>query len=300
VESSGFPFAMDVTYDADRGALWALCDDSCGGVYNLLKVVDGDFAVEHSYSRPAGMPNLNNEGMAIAPASTCVDGVQEVVWADDGDTGGHSLRAGTLPCPPPLPVDPEPITLAITTGPVITGLPKIGKTLTSSVPVATPAGATFSYQWRANGAVIPGATARTFKVGPAQVGKTITVTATATLDGRTATATSVATATVVKSAAKVTATMKAKVKHSKSNAKKAKKRATLTIVVSNVDAVAATGTVKVTARGMKAARGTLRGGKVTLKLGPFTKKGKVKLTVAYLGSSSLVKGTAETTVKVVR
>jgi hypothetical protein len=94
--------------------------------------------------------------------------------------------------------------------------------------------------------------------------------------------------------------MKAKVKHSKSNAKKAKKRATLTIVVSNVDAVTATGTVKVTARGMKAARGILRGGKATLKLGPFTKKGKVRLTVTYLGSDSLAKSTTKTTVKVVR
>ena len=99
VESSGLPWSMDVAYDADRAALWALCDDGCGGVYNLLTVVDGDFDVAHSYVRPAGMANLNNEGMAVAPASTCADGVQEVVWADDGDTDGHSLRAGTLPCP---------------------------------------------------------------------------------------------------------------------------------------------------------------------------------------------------------
>ena len=99
VESSGLPWSMDVAYDADRAALWALCDDGCGGVYNLLTVVDGDFEVAHSYARPAGMPNLNNEGMAVAPASTCVDGFQEVVWADDGDTDGHSLRSGTLPCP---------------------------------------------------------------------------------------------------------------------------------------------------------------------------------------------------------
>ncbi|WP_235008155.1 lamin tail domain-containing protein [Microbacterium timonense] len=119
VEASGFPWSMDVAYDPDRGALWALCDDGCGGAYNLLTVVDGDFQVEHSYARPAGMPNLNNEGMAIAPASTCVDGSQEVVWTDDGDTDGHSLRAGTLPCvstggpggpgeptPTPTPTDP--------------------------------------------------------------------------------------------------------------------------------------------------------------------------------------------------
>ncbi|MFK4808289.1 lamin tail domain-containing protein [Microbacterium sp. ZW CA_36] len=124
VESSGFPWSMDVAYDADRGALWALCDDGCGGVYNLLDVVDGDFEVAHSYARPAGMPNLNNEGMAVAPASTCADGFQEVVWADDGDTDGHSLRAGTLPCPstdePGGPGEPTP-TPTPTQGPSTSG-----------------------------------------------------------------------------------------------------------------------------------------------------------------------------------
>ena len=110
VESSGLPWSMDVAYDADRAALWALCDDGCGGVYNLLTVVDGDFAVAHSYVRPAGMANLNNEGMAVAPASTCAEGFQEVVWADDGDTDGHSLRAGTLPCPE---VGPVPATVVV-------------------------------------------------------------------------------------------------------------------------------------------------------------------------------------------
>jgi len=98
VESSGFPWSMDVTFDPDRDALWALCDDGCGGVYNVLTVVEGDFEVLHSYSRPAGMPNLNNEGMAIAPASTCANGEVAVIWTDDGDTDGYSLRAGTLPC----------------------------------------------------------------------------------------------------------------------------------------------------------------------------------------------------------
>ncbi|MBE7325184.1 lamin tail domain-containing protein [Nocardioides sp. Y6] len=112
VEASGFPYAMDVAFDADRDVLWALCDDTCGGVHHVLTVQDGDFAVTSSYARPGGMPNLNNEGMAIAPWSTAVDGRVEVIWADDGDTDGHSLRAGhlTLPAvegPEPTPV-PEP------------------------------------------------------------------------------------------------------------------------------------------------------------------------------------------------
>ncbi|GAA3547518.1 lamin tail domain-containing protein [Nocardioides daeguensis] len=112
VESSGLPFAMDVAFDADRQGLWALCDDSCGGISNLLRVQGGALAVTHSLARPAGMANLNNEGMAIRPSSTAVSGRVEVVWTDDGDTDGHSLREGHLPASFAVP--------AVVTPPVVT------------------------------------------------------------------------------------------------------------------------------------------------------------------------------------
>ncbi len=169
VEPSGLPWSMDVAYDADRGALWALCDDGCGGVYNLLTVVDGDFEVEHSYSRPAGMPNLNNEGMAIAPASTCVDGFQEVVWTDDGDTGGHSLRAGTLPCPetggPGGPGEPTPTPNPTPTLPS-TGAP--GPVSDDQLTGATRGGI------EAPASAAPGETI-TIRVGTAYAGETVWV-----------------------------------------------------------------------------------------------------------------------------
>lgn len=174
VESSGFPFSMDVAYDADRKALWTLCDDSCGGIYNLLDVVDGDFAVLHSYARPAGMPNLNNEGMAIAPAATCADGAQEVVWADDGDTDGFSLRAGTLPCP----------VLAMVVAPTIAGTPVVGETLTASPGTYEPAASSVAYQWYADGAPIAGATAATYTLTDAEVGKVVRVEVVATVEHR--------------------------------------------------------------------------------------------------------------------
>ena len=45
---------------------------------------------------------MNIEGFAIAPDSTCVDGVKEVVWSDDGISAagheGHALYSGTFPC----------------------------------------------------------------------------------------------------------------------------------------------------------------------------------------------------------
>ena len=40
------------------------------------------------------MPNLNNEGFAIAPQSECVDGHKPVFWSDDNNTDGHALRSG--------------------------------------------------------------------------------------------------------------------------------------------------------------------------------------------------------------
>ena len=44
------------------------------------------------------MPNFNNGGFAIAPATYCQDGFKPVYWADDTEDDGHSVRRGTLPC----------------------------------------------------------------------------------------------------------------------------------------------------------------------------------------------------------
>ncbi len=90
---SGFPHLADVSFDPERGRLWAVTDDTHDGKTSLLKLdASGAFVVDVAYDRPVGMPNLNNEGLAIAPQSRCVAGIKEVVWADDGDTGGNSLR----------------------------------------------------------------------------------------------------------------------------------------------------------------------------------------------------------------
>lgn len=174
VESSGLPFSMDVAYDADREQLWTLCDDTCGGVHNVLEVdEDGDFAVTASYNRPAGMPDLNNEGMAIAPLSTAVDGTVAVIWADDGDTDGYSLRAGTLTAPTP---EPE---LVLVNAPTITGTAKVGATLSSTGGTFSPAAVTRRYQWLANGAPIAGATSTKLKLDGKLAGKRISVRLTA-------------------------------------------------------------------------------------------------------------------------
>ncbi len=110
---SGFPHLADVNFDPERQRLWAVTDDTHDGKSSQLKVTSGVFVVDTAFDRPAGMPNLNNEGLAIAPQSTCVDGKKEVVWSDDGDTDGHSLRSGTINC---TAVPHDPLITADVTG----------------------------------------------------------------------------------------------------------------------------------------------------------------------------------------
>lgn len=196
VNATGFPHVMDVTFDREQQRIWAACDDTCDGQVSVLEIgADGHLAVDTGYDRPTGMPDLNNEGFAIAPQSTCTDGFKQVLWSDDGGTGGHSLRAGTLPCT--ATVDPTPV--ANTALPTISGKAKVGWTLTGTDGTWTPTPATTTYQWLANGAPISGATSTKLKVGPSLVGKAITFRVTVSADGfLDATATSAATAKVTR------------------------------------------------------------------------------------------------------
>jgi len=63
------------------------------------------------------------------------------------------------------------------TGVTVTGTAKVGEVLTATT---TPASATAKYQWYADGAAISGATAKTFTVTAATVGKALTVKVTGT------------------------------------------------------------------------------------------------------------------------
>jgi hypothetical protein len=107
VVDTGMGHVMDVQYDRDLERIWALCDNTCAVSSTLLKV-DGAGAIvpDVVYARPADLPNVNIEGFAIAPESTCIDGSKEVVWSDDGiaATGheGHALYSGTFPCIRPV------------------------------------------------------------------------------------------------------------------------------------------------------------------------------------------------------
>jgi len=58
----------------------------------------GTFLAPRRFARPTTMPNINNEGFAFAPGAECVAGRKPVFWADDSETGGHAIRAASIPC----------------------------------------------------------------------------------------------------------------------------------------------------------------------------------------------------------
>jgi len=92
--------------------------------------------------------------------------------------------------------------LRATTPPSITGKAVVGSTVTAVTGQWTPAPTAYTYQWAAGGVPIRGATARTYVIPAAMLGKRLTVTVTATRPGSTAgTATSAPTAAIGKAAA---------------------------------------------------------------------------------------------------
>ncbi|MFF3018935.1 lamin tail domain-containing protein [Streptomyces sp. NPDC057939] len=97
--NSGMSGVMELQWEPQASRLWAVCDDTCSGRHSALRVdASGAFATVAVHDRPTGMPNLNNEGFAIAPAAECVAGTKPVYWSDDSNTGGHALRRGTIGC----------------------------------------------------------------------------------------------------------------------------------------------------------------------------------------------------------
>jgi len=97
--TTGFPGVMELQYDRDANDLWAVCDDTCQGRSVVLRIdATGKFSIARRFERPGGMPNYNNEGFAIAPATLCTAGTKPVFWADDTEDEGHAIRSGTLTC----------------------------------------------------------------------------------------------------------------------------------------------------------------------------------------------------------
>ncbi len=87
---------MALDYDSVRKTLWAVCDDGCQGRSAEITLNGTAQPGTAHYARPAGMPDINNEGFATAPASLSVDGQRPVWWFADG-FASEALRTGTLP-----------------------------------------------------------------------------------------------------------------------------------------------------------------------------------------------------------
>lgn len=90
------------------------------------------------------------------------------------------------------------VRLTATKAPTVTGIAQVGETLSAKPGKWTPSGASFTYQWLADGAKIPAATSSSFTPGPDQTGKQLSVKVTARKTGHDAvSATSAKTAAVV-------------------------------------------------------------------------------------------------------
>lgn len=92
----GLTGVMALDWDTVRKTLWAVCDDGCQGRSAEITLNGTAQPGIAHYARPAGMPDINNEGFATAPASLSVDGQRPVWWFADG-FASQALRTGTLP-----------------------------------------------------------------------------------------------------------------------------------------------------------------------------------------------------------
>jgi hypothetical protein len=92
--------------------------------------------------------------------------------------------------------------LKVTKSPAISGTVKVGSTVKATAGTWSPAATSVTYQWKANGAVVKGATGSSYLIPATLAGKRLTVTVTASRAGSSATAaTSAPTAVVAKGTA---------------------------------------------------------------------------------------------------
>lgn len=148
--ASGFPAIMALQFDPATKLLWAVCDNTCDGRHATLDVAqqgpsDGHFVVTHTYARPSGMPDLNNEGFAIGPQAECLNNLKPVFWADDTNDGQHALRTGSISC---TVVSPPP-----TTAPLTVQRSGSGSGTVSSAPSGISCGSTCSFSFARGTAV---------------------------------------------------------------------------------------------------------------------------------------------------
>ncbi|MBM7520090.1 ExeM/NucH family extracellular endonuclease [Nocardioides nitrophenolicus] len=192
-------------------------------------------------------------------------------------------------------VDPVDPPMENQAAPSVSGVARVGQTLTANAGTWNPQPDSVTYQWYADGAPIAGATARTLLLTGSQVGARIAVGVTAHAAGHLdATVTSAQVGPVVKGSAAVSVKVKPK------KVKVRKTRAKVVVTVMTPDGVPVTGTVTVKTKGQKAKTVTLVDGKAKVRLKAFTSTGANPVKVTYSGSPLLSPASAVTKVRVVR
>lgn len=92
----GLAGVMALDYDTALDVMWAVCDDGCGGAAAQVALNGTSEPGIAHVARPAGMPNLNNEGFATLPGALAGGVERPAWWFADGVTSA-ALRLGTLP-----------------------------------------------------------------------------------------------------------------------------------------------------------------------------------------------------------
>ena len=92
----GLAGVMALDHDTVLDVLWAVCDDGCGGKSAQITLNGTDTPGIAHFARAAGLPDINNEGFATAPASLSVGGQRPIWWFADG-FASEALRVGALP-----------------------------------------------------------------------------------------------------------------------------------------------------------------------------------------------------------
>ena len=240
-------------------------------------------AVKYQYVWTDGKQILGT-APTLKLTTAMVDKTAEIsVWVHASAPGYVSLTDGAyLGSDQPL-VDPglRPVP---TKAPSISGKVGFGKKLTANPGSWSPAPTGYTYQWLRNGAVIKGATSKTYKPRRADAGKRISVRVTPVLAGHDVLAFTTPRTTALP---KVSGAVKAKLVK---KTIKAKSRAKVTFTVKSKGISVVTG--KVTIKyGKKSKTVTLKAankGKATVTL-PKLKKGTYKVTVTYKGGAQVKK-----------
>ncbi|WP_328413258.1 Tat pathway signal protein [Streptomyces violaceus] len=109
-------------------------------------------------------------------ATVDLTGAATGTWNVSVITRGSEYQRGTFT------VTPRP-GLRNTAAPKVTGTPKVGAEVTAAPGTWSAAPTSYTYQWKADGAAIGGATASAYRIPAAQAGKKISVTVTAVRSG---------------------------------------------------------------------------------------------------------------------